>query len=71
MGGSRGQFTSLTLEEREMKLLLTGECDQVRRHQETEDLEVLELHQTAQVAVSGSYVTKLKSILTLVCFSMR
>ena len=54
-----------------MKLLLTGECDQVRRHQETEDLEVLELHQTAQVAVSGSYVTKLKSILTLVCFSMR
>ena len=45
MGGAGSEFTTLKLEEREMKLLLTGECQEIRRHHQIEqvdDLEVLE-----------------------------
>jgi len=45
VGGAGSEFTTLKLEEREMKLLLTGECHEIRRHHQMEqpdDLEVLQ-----------------------------
>ena len=60
-------FTQIILKRKALKMVLLGQCEEVTRH----DYQKSDCPCESDRSYSSSYVTKLESLVTLVCFSVR